>query len=241
MTEYPEWFLASLHSIKGKRPRTVVDHILEHGYITTEELQNLYGYEHPPRAARDVRELGIPLETFRIKNAQERSIAAYRFGDISKVRTLGGREAFSKEFKHQLVELNCGKCSICLELFEERYLQIDHRIPYEIAGETSTINQNPDHYMLLCSSCNRAKSWSCEHCVNWLKEKIPDICNVCYWARPESYKHIALREERRLDITWSGKEVEVYEKLRKSAQFNNENLPAYVKEVLYRCLYRNKK
>ena len=80
MTEpaLPAEFLELLESVEAKRPRTVIDHILEHGYITTEDLKERYGYNHPPRAARDVRELGIPLETFRTTAADGRSIAAYR-------------------------------------------------------------------------------------------------------------------------------------------------------------------
>lgn len=35
-----------------KRPKAVIDHILKHGLITTDELKPLYGYNHPPRAAR---------------------------------------------------------------------------------------------------------------------------------------------------------------------------------------------
>lgn len=50
-----------LESIRNKRTRIVIEHILEHGHITTEELERDYGYNHPPRAARDVREAGIPL------------------------------------------------------------------------------------------------------------------------------------------------------------------------------------
>lgn len=46
-------------TVTAKRPRTVIDHILKHGYVTTEELKEQYGYDHPPRAARDVREQGI--------------------------------------------------------------------------------------------------------------------------------------------------------------------------------------
>jgi hypothetical protein len=48
--------------VTAKRPKTVIGHILKHGQITTEELKNLYGYNHPPRAARDVKEHGIPIE-----------------------------------------------------------------------------------------------------------------------------------------------------------------------------------
>ena len=63
MTEYPQAFLDLLHSVTAKRPKTVIDHILAHGCITTQELQEVYGYDHPPRAIRDVREYGIPIVT----------------------------------------------------------------------------------------------------------------------------------------------------------------------------------
>ena len=88
-------FLKKLKSVTAKRPKTVIDHILKHGSVTTEQLSDLYGYDHAPRAARDVRELGIPLETFRVESKSGRKIAAYRFGDPSKVRggKLGGRKA----------------------------------------------------------------------------------------------------------------------------------------------------
>lgn len=56
--DYPPEFLKLLESVDAKRPRTVIDHILEHGEITTEELKTIYGYNHPPRAIRDVREIG---------------------------------------------------------------------------------------------------------------------------------------------------------------------------------------
>ena len=63
---YPPEFLELLKSVQAKRPRTVIEHILENGQITTEELKDIYGYNHPPRAIRDVREQGIPIETFRV-------------------------------------------------------------------------------------------------------------------------------------------------------------------------------
>lgn len=66
MINYPKEFLDLLNSVTAKRPRTVIQHILESGFITSEELKNKYGYNHPPRAARDVREYGIPLVTYRV-------------------------------------------------------------------------------------------------------------------------------------------------------------------------------
>ena len=96
-TNYPKEFIELLQSVKGKRPKTVIDHILKYGQITTEELKDTYGYNHPPRAVRDVRERGIPLKTFRTTGSDGRKIAAYKFGDPSEVRAaqLSGRTAFS--------------------------------------------------------------------------------------------------------------------------------------------------
>lgn len=56
--DLPEWFLDHLRAATGRRSRIVIEHILKHGFITTEELSERYGYGHPPRAARDVREQG---------------------------------------------------------------------------------------------------------------------------------------------------------------------------------------
>lgn len=112
--EYPPEFLALLKSVKAKRPKTVIDHILKHGQITTEELKDIYGYNHPPRAIRDVREQGIPVITFRITGSDGRKIAAYRFGDPSDIRAtqLSGRTAFSSNLKEGLIEKYGSRCNI---------------------------------------------------------------------------------------------------------------------------------
>jgi len=222
-----------LKQISNKRARIVIEHILAHGFITTEELEKQYGYNHPPRAARDVRESGIPLETFRVKDSDGRTIAAYRFGDITQIRSgrLQGRQTFPKNFKDVLYENQAGKCAICSGRFEARYLQVDHRIPYEIAGDAQG-NLDIRDFQLICASCNRAKSWSCEHCENGLVEKSPNICLSCYWANSEDYAHVALREIRRADIVWESDEVQVYEKLKQQARRNNVPLPEFVKKAV---------
>ena len=40
MKEYPKEFLDLLESVTAKRPRTVIQHILKHGFITSQELEN---------------------------------------------------------------------------------------------------------------------------------------------------------------------------------------------------------
>ena len=76
MPDYPKKFIALCRSVTAKRPKTIIDHILKHGQITTEEIKNIYGYNHPPRAVRDVREHGIPIETLRVTGSDGRKIAA---------------------------------------------------------------------------------------------------------------------------------------------------------------------
>lgn len=158
MSDYPEDFLRLLQSVTAKRPRIVIDHILKHGYVTTEELKDVYGYNHPPRAARDVRESGIPLETFRVTGSDGRKIGAYRFGDPGKIqpKRVDGRTALSNEIKRALIERDGSKCFIYLEEMDAGDLQIDHRIPYEVIGDHA--ETGPEDFMLLSPAANRAKS-----------------------------------------------------------------------------------
>ena len=231
----PPDFLKLLGEVKAKRPRTVIEHILKHGQITTEELKSRYGYNHPPRAARDVRELGIPLETFRVTSTDGRSIGAYRFGDPAEARpSLTGRTLLSISLKNALVERYGSRCNIYLQEFPMEDLQVDHRIPYEIAGER-TGSGDPERYMLLCASANRAKSWSCEHCENW-QRKDAEVCKSCYWAYPDSYTHVAMKQVRRLDVLWVGEEIAQYESLHRVASGEGKLMPEYVKAVLQRVL-----
>ncbi len=46
---------------------------MKHGQITSDELQNLYKYRHTSRSIRDVRELGIPIEGFRVRGSDGRT------------------------------------------------------------------------------------------------------------------------------------------------------------------------
>lgn len=221
--------------ITAKRPRTVIDHIIEFGHVTSEELATIHGYDHPPRAVRDVREHGIPIETFRVNSTDTgRPIAAYRFGDPSQIKRgrIGGRKTFSKKFKEQLVERYESRDAFTGERLESRYLQIDHRVPYEIAGEGSHEETDLDEYMLIDSSGQRAKSWSCEHCENWLGERKESICRSCFWAYPEKYEHVACQPTRRVDIEWRGeKELSEFERLRNRARRKNMTVADFLKRI----------
>jgi hypothetical protein len=229
--QLPDDFVQLCQSVTAKRPKAVIDHILQYGFITTEDLKETYGYNHPPRAARDVREHGIPLETFRVTGSDGRKIAAYRFGDVSKARfsRFSGRTGLSKQIKDELIRRYGCKCFIYLEEVDERELQIDHRVPFEVDGDPVL---EPENFMLLCGSANRAKSWSCEHCENWNSIKDKSICLSCYWAYPENYAHIAMRQVRRVDLLWEGDDVEIYETLKQRAISLEKEIPEFIKEII---------
>ncbi|MGL4209864.1 MAG: helix-turn-helix domain-containing protein [Candidatus Adiutrix sp.] len=212
--DYSKEFLDFLNSITAKRARTVIQHIIEHGFITSEELKATYGYDHPPRAVRDVREHGVPIVTSRITGNSGRSIAAYKFGNPNKTSNnlskASGRTVHAKALKQVLIDKYGSKCFVYFEDMNEAILQVDHRVPYEIDGEQD--KQNIDVFMLLSPSANRAKSQTCEHCENWIK-KDKSFCIRCFWAHPENYDHIAGRDEKMISIVFTENEIEDYNKL----------------------------
>ena len=233
--------LKRLLGITDKRPATVIKHILEHGSISTEELEEIYGYKHPPRAVRDVRERGVNIETFKIKSSDGRSIGAYRFGSPvfieNKISKAAGRTALSSALRNALIERYGSKCFVYNQEVEERILQVDHRIPFEIGGEPQ--EDNLESFMLLCPSANRAKSWSCEHCPNW-REKDVRVCATCLWAAPENYSHIACKPEKHIVITFTGNEIKDYESLirvvgEKDAE---ETIKKLIKDFLQKSEYK---
>ena len=234
-TDYPEEFIDLLNAVEAKRPRTVIQHILQHGFITSQELKDTYGYNHPPRAVRDVREHGIPLETYRIEGTDGRKIAAYKFGNPDDAKNMlsksAGRTVLSKTLKQALIEKYGSKCFIYFEPMDENLLQVDHRIPYEIAGEQN--EQNLELYMLLSLSANRAKSWTCEHCENW-ERKNSEFCVKCFWAYPEDYEHIARKQQRIISIVFTGNEIEDYNRLIKASGMDKAQ--QFIKDILHEHL-----
>lgn len=235
MSDYPKEFLDLLGAVTAKRPQTVIQHILKHGFITSEELKNTYGYNHPPRAIRDVREYGIPLVTYRVTGTDGRSIAAYKFGNPVDVKNnlskAAGRTVLSKALKQALIEKYGSKCFVYLEAMDDSVLQVDHRIPYEIGGEHD--EKDIDYYMLLSPSANRAKSWTCEHCDNW-ERKDSSFCLRCFWAHPENYDHIAGKCERIISLVFTGDEIEDYYKLIELS--GKEKAQEIIKQIIHKHL-----
>lgn len=233
--ELSEDFKKVLANVTNKRARFVIDTILNKGFCSTEDLKN-GGYEHAPRAARDVRELGIPLVTFKMKDSTGKTIAAYRFGDWEQAKKLNqlaktaGRTQLTERLKSALIEKYGAKCHLYGELYPERLLQPDHRIPYEIGGDPDDM-MDLSYFMLLSPSANRDKSWACEHCSNWI-EKDVTMCKFCYYAYPENYQHIAGEQEKKLNIIFRNEDMQIYEKIIEMANAQNVSNQTAVKRIL---------
>lgn len=222
---------AYIESIEAKRPKTMLAHILKYGSITTKELDELYGYKHAPRAARDVEELGIHLIRTRITQDGRRMTSYTLADDMVVTDRRGGRRTFPKRLKATLLIRDGEQCQLCRGTFPGNTLQIDHRVPYEISGDAEGELQ-PERFMLLCGSCNRAKSWACEHCENWKAIKDPTICETCMFASPDHYQHIAMKQKRQLTLNWAGEEVQDYDILSQQASAEGQQLAEYVKHIL---------
>jgi hypothetical protein len=162
-------------------------------------------------------------------------MALYRFADPDRVRRgVTGRKAFPKALKAKMVAKDGEGCGACAAHYEARLLQIDHRIPYGIADAETEANQRVEAFQLLCSSCNRTKSWTCEHgCPNW-QVRDPEVCKTCYWFNPSDYLHIATSQRRRITVEWADAQVATFDKLRDDAEKAGMSVPEFVKQRLDR-------
>lgn len=205
---------------------------MKNGSVSTFQLGQL-GYDQPPRAAQDLKEFGVRLRVTFAKHPKTRNrMAIYWLADDQPFLegTFRGRQAFSKEFRRKILEECDSKCLFCASLVEKSRLQIDHRVPYQIAGEVNV--QNVIEFMLLCSSHQRIKSWTCEHCPAYA-QKNALLCKSCFWAIPDGdFTHVATVPERRLDLLWKGEqEVRAFEALKARAQKENIPLADYLKKM----------
>ena len=205
--------------------------ILRRGGITTEELKEL-DYDHPPRAASDIKDLGIPLISERVKSRSGKSIARYRFGTAEQIRVgQAKRSSFSKKFRKALFDAYGAVDCITRAPHDPRSLQIDHRIPFRVGGDSGLETNDVSAFMLLDAQSQRAKSWSCENCRNFIELRDPAICRTCFWAYPERYDHVAMTDIRRADIVWQGSEIPDYGRIVEAAARSGMSIQDYLKAL----------
>ncbi len=229
MPELPPEFVARIKNVTNKRARLVLDRIAEKGSVTTEELREL-GYDDPRHARMDVIDLGFPMASKRVKNRDgKKSIAEYSFNLMGKLGEKGkaGRLALPKKQRDAIIAKAGSKCELCGATHD---LQIDHRVPYQVAGES--LKNDPNPYMALDGSCNRRKSWACEHCKNFTEGTEVEVCKQCYWANPEEQKHVAMQPIRRAEVVWQGENCKAFDEFQAKCKREGTTLAEGLKKLI---------
>lgn len=225
-------YLSRVLTVCSSRARFVIEKIQRQGSITSDEIQ-VEGYLHGARAVGDVRDQGVPLVTARTDGKDGRQMAIYTFGlsDDIKPHMFGGRVAFPPSLKPLLIARDGNYCAISKRSLPADKLQIDHRVPYYIAGDPRGA-RDPAEFMLLSAQMQRAKSWACENCPNGKVGFDVSICRSCYWASPDDYRHVATSHERRLELIFTADETRIFDELKEKASRINLTAQAYAKLTL---------
>lgn len=242
--DIPDPLKKKLKDVTSLRPLVVIYHMLKDGSISTERLQKEYGYDQAPRAAQDVKDHGIKLTSTSGRTSDGHRMVSYALDITGSVGThKSGRRAFDKREKLAIAsdqyDPSCDLCGLSLSIAE---LQADHRVPYDIAGELSDGDRTRAHVMLLCPSCNRSKSWACEHCPNWEPEaRVPATCKSCYWSGNEGHAHAATVKGRWLTLSWRGPDVVDVDDVQEEATRNGVALDVAVRNLVTREAERLRK
>ncbi len=217
------------HTSRGKK---LLEYLLEHGSASTHDIETQLGEAHAPSAVRDLNDRGVRVVLDGYVQVGGKRRGVYKLDPDAPVRAgMIGRRGFSKAFKQRLIEHYGARCEICRVEYEPRYLQPDHRVPQRVGGDEPDTQRRVEDYMPVCRSGNRAKSFECERCPNWEARDV-DVCMSCYWAFPDSYEHVATRQERRVAIVWSGAETKIYDRLWREAQRAGSTVGEVVKRLI---------
>lgn len=214
----------------NRRAVAAVRLMLENGSVTTAEMAAL-GYDHPPRALMDAKDAGVPFVMQMIRSEDGKRMARYTLTDDAKRANSTGRQTIPKWIKAALLERDGSFDRLTGIPALPASLTVDHRIPFQIGGDSGLREGDLHAFMLLELTSQRKKSWACEHCPNFIELRRPDICASCFWALPESYEHVATRPERREEVVWQGTEVSEHELLRLSAERDGLSVPDYLKQL----------
>lgn len=221
--EFIEWARQQSMSL---RARKALDFLLEHGSVTTGDLKSA-GYDHPPRAVRDLKDAGFIVDS-RLVNINGVRMSRYTLVD-STTENFTQRRPIPNAARQKLFEEKGYRCAVCGGVFITRMLQADHRVPFHIGGDPDVFDTR--YFMPLCGSDNRAKSMSCETCPNWELRNVA-TCKTCYWHDPENYTHVATVDERRLTVIARGVDIFTMDALKAEADASGMTLGELVLDRL---------
>jgi hypothetical protein len=190
-------FIEVLLAPMSKRARFVRDAILRSGAVTALHIKQVYSNE--TMAVCDLAQTGVPLERRRERSPSGRTTTCYTLDPVEFQMRQEARACLSEKSRAALFERYGYMCAVCGHA-HKRTLQADHRVPYRIVGNTRARMVGIDAFQALCPTCNTAKHWRCATCPTAESGDVdgPIGCQLCYWASPNNYTHIAGKPERRV-------------------------------------------
>jgi hypothetical protein len=182
-----------LSSSMGKSARFVRNLLLRQGYTTTAQVR----VQYDPVAIFDLSRLGVPLKSERIRE-NGRGSKRYMLDPEAFSQKVERRDFLTPAGRKRLCSMYSNKCAICGYFSSYYILQVDHRVPFSLVGNSLMRSEGFASLQPLCPSCNSAKENACTDCV--ISTKDFECCRTCYWAYPNKYEHIATRIEQRLTL-----------------------------------------
>ncbi len=219
----------------NSRAAKAIRAILDKGSVTTADLAVL-GYDHPPRAAQDVKDATLPLIMKMVRRADGKRMASYRFPTEAEAvagRALrSGRLNVRPMFRRELMKHYGSADTITGAKLPATMLTVDHRVPFQVSGDAGLEDEDISQFMLLDRSMQSVKAWTCRHCPNVTTGLLdPEVCGRCFWAYPESYDHVATVEVRRTDIVWQGSDIPLHDRLQERAKNEGVTVAELLKQL----------
>ena len=157
-------------------------------------------------------------------------MAIYSLLEDDELVAAGGRRAFPSKFRADVLAAHESRCNLCNQPYPAKSLQLDHRIPYIVGGESAELKVAD--FQLLCGSHQRKKSWECEHCPNRVA-KDPSVCRTCYYAFPDTdTEHVATLPVRYLEVVFTEDEIDFFERIQKASEASGVSTASFVKEAI---------
>lgn len=181
---------ALLDPTLSKRAKRIRNLILQQGgWFAYSQLKETYACHR--RAKRDLVEKGITLSETKVRGDTIFELDPHAFQ-----RQREGRLPLTPTELDELRARYNSKCVLCHTPHHQRHLEADHRVPFEVAGNSLHELHGIDAFQPLCGACNTKKQRACIECSN----RLPDVCQDCFWANPQTYAHVATIPERRLEV-----------------------------------------
>lgn len=237
--ESVEEYIHDIYDNLYPRAKAAADLLMEKGVITKYDFEETHvPVSQAPRAIRDLKDHGIPIETLRkISVPQAKTkVNRYTLGSIDNINTSMryGRMYDPTGMKEKLAKLHGDVCVFCGKKLTAKDRELDHKLPVNIFGDLSPVERlNPDNYQLVCRGCNRLKREATSHGAFDDQREGMDIVKQNYWYDPVQYRKN--RDDRLYAhnvIVWNtSKDIQAYKQISQYAKDSSKSFQEALKDI----------